>query len=41
MSDDGKGDYKLISVVDCDPRYDNIHELDTSSRDGHHFAGTL
>ena len=27
MSDDGKGDYKLISVVDCDPRYDNIHEL--------------
>ena len=28
MSDDGKGDYKLISVVDCDPRYDNIHELD-------------
>ena len=28
MSDDGKGDYKLISVVDCDPRYDNIHELE-------------
>ena len=27
MSDGGKGDYKLISVVDCDPRYDNIHEL--------------
>jgi len=28
MSDDGKGDYKLISVVDCDPRYDNIKELE-------------
>ena len=28
MSDNGKGDYKLISVVDCDPRYDNIHELE-------------
>ncbi len=28
MSDDGKGDFKLISVVDCDPRYDNIHTLE-------------
>ena len=27
MEDDGKLDYKLISVVDCDPRYDNVHEL--------------
>ena len=25
--DGGKTDYKLISVVDCDPRYDDIHEL--------------
>lgn len=28
MVDDGKVDYKLISVVDCDPRYDNITELE-------------
>ena len=27
MLDDGKEDYKLISVVDCDPRYDNVEEL--------------
>ena len=27
MIDNGKVDYKLISVVDCDPRYDDIHEL--------------
>ena len=27
MIDNGKIDYKLISVVDCDPRYDDIHEL--------------
>ncbi len=27
MVDNGKLDYKLISVVDCDPRYDDIHEL--------------
>ena len=27
MLDHGKLDYKLISVVDCDPRYDDIHEL--------------
>ncbi|MCR5809690.1 MAG: inorganic diphosphatase [Clostridiales bacterium] len=27
MTDSGKGDYKLISVVDCDPRYENIHDL--------------
>ena len=27
MLDNGKLDYKLISVVDCDPRYDDIHEL--------------
>lgn len=28
MSDDGKPDNKLISVVDCDPRYADIHKLD-------------
>ena len=27
MEDDGKLDYKLISVVDCDPRYDGVTEL--------------
>ena len=27
MVDDGKEDYKLISVLDCDPRYDNVKEL--------------
>ena len=27
MIDDGKLDYKLIAVVDCDPRYDNVNEL--------------
>lgn len=27
MLDAGKLDYKLISVVDCDPRYDNTREL--------------
>ncbi len=27
MTDDGKADYKLISVVDCDPRYENVREL--------------
>lgn len=27
MIDNGKLDYKLISVVDCDPRYNDIHEL--------------
>lgn len=27
MVDGGKLDYKLISVVDCDPRYDNTQEL--------------
>lgn len=27
MVDGGKPDYKLISVVDCDPRYDSIREL--------------
>ena len=27
MVDDGKLDYKLISVVDCDPRYDDVREL--------------
>ena len=27
MVDDGQEDYKLISVVDCDPRYDNVREL--------------
>lgn len=28
MVDNGKLDYKLISVVDCDPRYDDITELE-------------
>ena len=28
MTDGGKLDYKLISVVECDPRYDDIHDLD-------------
>ena len=27
MVDGGKADYKLISVVDCDPRYENVREL--------------
>ena len=27
MIDNGKLDYKLISVVDCDPRYAGVHEL--------------
>ncbi len=27
MLDAGKLDYKLISVVDCDPRYASVHEL--------------
>lgn len=27
MYDEGKGDYKLISVVDSDPRFNHIHEL--------------
>lgn len=27
MIDNGKEDYKLIFVVDCDPRYDEIHNL--------------
>ena len=27
MRDGGKLDYKLISVVDCDPRYASVHEL--------------
>lgn len=27
MVDNGKLDYKLIAVVDCDPRYDNKQEL--------------
>lgn len=27
LVDNGKVDYKLISVVDCDPRYDDKHEL--------------
>lgn len=27
MIDNGMLDYKLISVVDCDPRYSDIHEL--------------
>ena len=31
MMDNGKLDYKLISVVDCDPRYDEIHSLEDLS----------
>ena len=27
MVDGGKLDYKLIAVVDCDPRYDSVQEL--------------
>ena len=27
MVDDGKGDYKLISVVDCDPRFDSVNDI--------------
>lgn len=27
VTDDGKDDYKLISVVDCDPRFDNVQAL--------------
>lgn len=28
MVDNGKTDYKLISVVDCDPRYEDVTELE-------------
>lgn len=28
MIDNGKEDYKLISVIDCDPRYADYHELE-------------
>lgn len=28
MTDNGKLDYKLISVLDCDPRYSDIQELE-------------
>ena len=31
MIDNGMLDYKLISVVDCDPRYDEVQELDDLS----------
>ena len=31
MIDDGKLDYKLISVVDCDPRYADVQELEDLS----------
>ena len=31
MVDGGKLDYKLISVVDCDPRYDGVRELEDLS----------
>lgn len=31
MVDNGKEDYKLISVVACDPRYDDIKRLDDIS----------
>ena len=31
MIDDGKLDYKLISVVDCDPRYADVKELEDLS----------
>ena len=29
--DNGKEDYKLISVVDCDPRFDHVQKLDDVS----------
>ncbi len=32
MKDNGKEDYKLISVVDCDPRYDEIKDLKELSK---------
>ena len=31
MVDGGKLDYKLISVVDCDPRFDHVQKLDDVS----------
>ena len=31
MIDNGKLDYKLISVVDCDPRYGDVQELEDLS----------
>lgn len=31
MTDNGKLDYKLISVVDCDPRYADVHNLEDLS----------
>lgn len=31
MVDNGKLDYKLITVVDCDPRYDDVQELEDLS----------
>ena len=31
MIDDGKEDYKLLSVASCDPRYDEIQDLDDVS----------
>ena len=31
MVDGGKLDYKLIAVVDCDPRYDSVQELEDLS----------
>ena len=31
MEDGGKLDYKLISVVDCDPRYDDVQGLENLS----------
>ena len=31
MVDNGKVDYKLISVVDCDPRYADVQELEDLS----------
>ncbi len=27
MNDGGQDDYKLIAVVDCDPRYDDVNQL--------------
>ena len=32
MIDDGKEDYKIISVVDCDPRYDDVNSLEDISK---------
>lgn len=32
MIDNGREDYKIISVVDCDPRYDEVQSLEDISK---------